>query len=500
MITIKIFNTKCSLIGSLDSETCNIIDKECSYIHQSFSYMQSKRGAYKGWDGVVRLFNRGSFPIGLLSRVEKILRRRHVSFKKEDLRDKITYGKSLEIDPTCFFKPRIYQTEAVSACVKNGLGVVKMPTGSGKTGTLSMLTGHYNIKTMIYVIGVELLYQMKSTIETLYPDLEVGIIGDGICDIKDINIATIWSAAAAFNKKIDIFDSDVTYDKKSNKAINKEKVRKAVREAEMFILDECQYAAASTVQFLHKESVSARHRFLFSASPWRDGGDDILIEAVGGQKIYDLNASRLINDGFLVMPEIHFLSVPPIRGVGTNYQDVYKRYIVENEERNGIIVNSAKKLIAAGRKVLILVTRVGHGKILMDLIEEHNIDCDFLDGNKSSKERMRVIKKMKDGELNLLIASKIFDQGVDIPELDALILAGSGKSSGRALQRLGRVIRKHPNKKKAIVVEFDDNAKYLKDHSEARYKVYKSEPMFKIKKTGKDRSREYKARKEIKWT
>ena len=499
MINIKIFNTECRIIGSLDSEAVKIIDKQCSYVHQSFSYMQAKRGMYKGWDGIVRLFKNGKFPIGLLSRVEYILKKRNIDYKKEDLRSKIDYGKPMVIDPNCFFKPRVYQTEAVNACVKHGLGVVKMPTGSGKTGTLSMLTGHYNVKTMIYVIGVELLYQMKSTIETLYPELEVGIIGDGICDIKDINIATIWSAAAAFDRKIEAFDSDVTYDKKSNKSLNKEKVRKAVREAEMFILDECQYAAANTVQFLHKESKSARHRFLFSASPWRDGGDDLLIEAVGGRKIYDLNASRLIKDGFLVMPEIHFLSVPPIRGVGSNYQDVYKRYIVENEERNSIIINSAKKLIKAGRKVLILVTRVNHGKAIMKMVKEQSIECDFLDGNKSSKERMGVINKMKNGDLNLIIASKIFDQGVDIPQLDALILAGSGKSSGRALQRLGRVIRKYPNKTRAIVVEFDDNAKYLKDHSEARYRVYKSEPMFKIKRTGKDRSKEYKARKDIKW-
>ena len=58
-----------------------------------------------------------------------------------------------------------------------------------------------------------------------------------------------------------------------------------------------------------------------------------------------------------------------------------------------------------------------------------------------------------DSPITHLIASKIFDQGVDIPNLDALVLAGSGKSSGRALQRIGRVIRNAPGKKKAIVVE-----------------------------------------------
>jgi len=88
---------------------------------------------------------------------------------------------------------------------------------------------------------------------------------------------------------------------------------------------------------------------------------------------------------------------------------------------------------------------------------------------------------MQDGDLDVLVASKIFDQGIDIPQLDALILAGSGKSSARALQRIGRVIRNYPGKEKAIVVDFYDNCKFLREHSKARLKVYKTEPGFQIK-------------------
>jgi len=499
MITIKVTNTTCKITGNVDAKVLAEISKECSYVHSGYMYMATQSKYNRSWDGIVRLYKNSTFPIGLLSRVKGILRKNKVSFGVEDMRPPVSYGEPLLIDKDCFFKPRDYQCKALDSCIKNSSGVVKMATGGGKTGVIAMLSGHYNVKTIIYVIGVELLYQMKDTLNTLYPDLEVGIIGDGKCDVKNINIATIWSAAAAFNKKIKVYDSDVTYDKKANSSINKEAVRNAVRSADMFILDECQYAGANTVQFLHKESISARHRFLFSASPWRDSGDDILIEAVGGKKIYDLKASSLIKDGWLVMPEIHFLSVPPMRGVGSNYQDVYKRYIVENETRNEMICNSAQKLMSAGKNVLILVTRINHGNILVKALREKGLDCEFLDGNKNSNERLETIGRMKKGELNLLVASKIFDQGVDIPELNALILAGSGKSSGRALQRIGRVIRKSKGKKRAIVVEFDDNAKYLKNHSEARFNVYKSEPMFKIKRTGKDRSSEYKKRPPVKW-
>lgn len=352
---------------------------------------------------------------------------------------------------------------------------------SGKTFCISMITAKMGIKTVIYVIGIELLYQMKKTIERAFPNLEVGMVGDGHCNVKDITICTIWSAASAFNQKVKISDSDLTKDSaRKNKKMDKDKVRQMVRSAEMIIIDECQYAASSTVQFLHRESVSARHRFLFSGTPWRDSGDDILIESVGGPKFFDINASKLIREGWLVPPEIYFIDVPIMRGVGKNYHQVYNNYIVNNKIRNTKIIEATKKLVDTGRKTLILVTKVDHGKILLDRLDS-SLRAASLDGSNKTSDRLNAINAMKSGELDVLIASKIFDQGIDIPELDGLVLAGSGKSSGRALQRIGRVIRKREGKEKAYVIDFWDNCKYLREHSEARYKIYSTEPEFRIK-------------------
>jgi superfamily II DNA or RNA helicase len=370
---------------------------------------------------------------------------------------------------------------------------------SGKSFVISSIVAHYNIPTIVYVIGIELLHQMKSTIEKAY-GIECGIVGGGECDTsKQVTIMTIWSAASAFNKKIKLVDSDTTADSSyQNKKLDKEAVRKKVKEAQLFIFDECQYAASETLQFLHRESTSARHRFLFSGTPWRDTGDDILIEAVSGPKIIDINATYLIKKGFLVKPDIYFMDVPVMRNAGKNYHDVYKNYIVENEERNNLIIKSAKKLVQKGRKVLILVIRVSHGELLKEELS-NDFRVEFLDGAKSAESRMATIQAMKDGDIDILIASKIFDQGVDIPELDALILAGSGKSSGRALQRIGRVIRLAEGKERAIVVEFFDNCKYLRDHSEARIKVYESEPGFNIKKQENKARKKYPKKKPISW-
>jgi superfamily II DNA or RNA helicase len=505
MLEIKIENVNCQLAGEIDQKSVKELSDMLSYDHQGYNFMSGGRGGfgmqgkYGGWDGKVRLLQKsGKFPIGLLGMVRSFLDEKGFEYSVVDNRPTIKYGQPVT-QKNSDFEPRAYQLNAVKTAHSKGSGIIKVATGGGKSFIISSIVAKYNIPTIVYVIGIELLHQMKKTIESAY-GIECGIVGGGECDVsKEVTIMTIWSAASAFNKKVKITDNDTTLDSKKHiNALNKAMVRKKVQEAQLFIFDECQYAASETLQFLHRASVSAKHRFLFSGTPWRDTGDDILIEAVSGPKIVDINATYLIKNDYLVKPKIYFLDVPVMRGVGKNYHDVYKNYIVENDDRNDLIIKSARKLVKEGKKVLILVVRVSHGDVLMEKLSDE-FRVKFLDGAKSSKMRMDSIQEMKDGELDILIASKIFDQGVDIPELDALILAGSGKSSGRALQRIGRVIRKSKGKEAAIVVEFFDNCKYLRDHSEARIKVYKSEPGFDIKIQKNKALKSYPKKAPVKW-
>ena len=506
MIKIILDNVNCKISGDIDMAILKKMDSEMSYEHPGYRFMSGSRGGYNlsgkygGWDGRVRLLSKSmKFPIGLLALAKEILDENNIVYEVVDTRRGLDYGAPMQIDESAF-KIRGYQKDAGKCAKENGSGIIRMATGGGKTLVIASIVAEYNIPTIIYVIGVELLYQMKKTMEDAY-GVECGLVGGGECDVsKPITIMTVWSAAAAFNKKAKVIENDATSEtSKQTKNINKALVRKKVEEAQLILVDECQYAASETIQFLHRVSTSARHRFLLSGTPWRDTGDDILIEAVAGRKIYDLNATKLIRLKNLVPPDIHFLDVPAVRSPGSNYHEVYTNYIVENEDRNGLIIKAAKKLVAAGKKVLILVVRVQHGKLLMEKLEDE-FSVKYLDGTKSAKKRMQAIQDMRDGNVDILIASKIFDQGIDIPELDALILAGSGKSSGRALQRIGRVIRTAPGKDKAIVVDFFDNCKYLRNHSEARINVYNSEPGFNIKVPKNKEIYKYPKRQPVKWT
>ena len=60
------------------------------------------------------------------------------------------------------------------------------------------------------------------------------------------------------------------------------------------------------------------------------------------------------------------------------------------------------------------------------------------------------------------------------------MLAGGGKSSTRALQRIGRVVRPFKDKQKAIVYDIWDECDYFREHAQRREQIYRTEPKWRI--------------------
>ena len=91
-------------------------------------------------------------------------------------------------------------------------------------------------------------------------------------------------------------------------------------------------------------------------------------------------------------------------------------------------------------------------------------------------QKLQAIKDLRQGKIDGVIASTIWDQGVDIPEIRTLIMAGGGKSLVRNLQRLGRGLRIAEGKTSLEVYDFYDNStRWLRNHSSERKKLWDSE-------------------------
>lgn len=473
-----VINNVYSQISDLPIKATDELDHELSYFVQGYQYSRAfkigyydkKKGIFVHWDGKKHLLTRSlAFPTGLLARVERFLKQKKIEYELADQREQPKLNNPLEI---LKYKPRDYQQAAADAFFKKERGMLKLPTGAGKTFLAAMITAHYNLPTVIYVIGKDLLYQFYDTFKDVLPE-QIGIVGDGKCDVQKITICSIWTAASAFDLKVK-YDDEWSPEIISYNDSTKKKIRKMIEGARLAIMDEAHYAATETLQKIFKTSKKCRYFCGMSASNWRDDGADLLLESVCGPKIYSLPVKNLIERNFLVMPKILFYQVSPMKfPKSANYQTIYKNYIIENESRNYLIEQATRKLIAKGRKVLILVKNIKHGKIIQEMLGD--ISTFFVNGELDGEQRGVVKNKFVSGEYQCLIASSVFDQGVDIPELDALILGGSGKSSIRALQRIGRVVRTCDGKKDAIVVDFMDDAKFLDKHSFLRAAIYKQE-------------------------
>lgn len=167
------------------------------------------------------------------------------------------------------------------------------------------------------------------------------------------------------------------------------------------------------------------------------------------------------------------------------YAFIYDACITDNEYRNMIIAQLVNLHRMKDRSILVLVQRIRHGEKIEKLLFDEVI---FLKGEDDIEVRKAVCNRVKKRDLKVLVASTIADEGLDLPALDTVIMAGGGTSKCTALQRVGRAIRLYPGKVKAYIEEFYDDAYYLKVHSRDREEIYRTEPGFEIIKDGETKS------------
>jgi|SRR6185436_1560924 len=484
------FNTKITI---LNNKKCQIISDDVAMLkklhrHLSFKIAGAEYSAayQNGWSGITYLLSKnGKFDLGLLEKVKIFLDKSFISYSIEDTRKPKIINEELDISNNLKkydLIPREHQLRIKEITSTYDRGIIRAATGAGKTLCAALITAKINKPTIIYVIGLDLLDQFYKLFSKLF-DEEIGYIGNGVCNPARITIASIWTIGRALNlDKNTITDDEIELSEKDIDENNSAKIISLLKQTKLHIFDESHVVTTSTITEIYK-NIDPEYIYGFSGTPFRDDGSDLQINGILGEQIINVPASELIEKGLLAKPIIKFVTVPKMLTLGTQYLSVYKDYIVENEVRNDIIINNIKDLLKKKYTPLVLFKQIKHGNIIFEKMVAQGIKCGMLYGNDSLEKRNEVKYMLLSKEIEVILASTIFDLGLDLPELSGLVLCGGGKSSIRALQRIGRVLRMIPGKKIAAVVDFYDQAKFLKKHSHIRQKVYESEPGFKIIKS-----------------
>jgi len=411
-----LFGDKYSKLEEDDLAFISELDDHLSYkVEGSEFSMAATRGFWNGknfvvWDGRQKILTEKlSFPSGLLDRVKKFYANHNKQVTIVDVRKPKSQGLPVDLYPRLNeigMIPYPYQEEAVDKALEYDRGILKLATGAGKTLVSGMLAAKIGKKTLVMVIGLDLLNQFHETYTKIF-NKPIGRIGDGICDIQDITIATIWSLGTALglkNKELSI--EEIEQKEKNVGTSDKAKILKFMKEAKVAFLDESHVAGCNTINKIYKY-IEPEHLYGFSGTPFKLQESDIMIEGVLGDYICDVSSSFLIDNGFLARPLIKFISVPKMEGLsGANYQTVYKEYVVDNEVRNNLIVNNAIELVKKGYQVLVLFKSIRHGKTLFDMLKD-KARVEIMDGSDDSEHRNNVKEKAMKKELDVIVCSTI---------------------------------------------------------------------------------------------
>lgn len=479
MLKLEVNNVNIKIIGDLTNDVVNDLAASMTY----------KTNEFNGYTFVQiehKLFNRikQSFPTGLYSNAADVLESYNLNYDVIDKRIQASKNKPLQLYEVT---PHQFQKKIIADAIDSQRFVIQVATGGGKTVIAAAILAQLNVPS-IFVVHTGDLFEQAYDELTRMLKAPIGRIGGGLCDIQQINVCMIQTIHAIIGKEYIPFD-DVEKDQMAEdevvkkSALRNKQIEEFLPKVQCILVDECHHLRSTSYVSVMKACKNSYFRGGLSATPESGDGRDMILQAYAGKIIGKITASYLIKHDFLVRPTIYYLrgsKNESYKFSRKRYNSIYKTYIVNNKYRNNLIVDCVKRLVDLNKTVLITVTLKRHGRLLLDLLKKENIDVQFIYGGVDKLKRKEYIEQVRKRQLSVILGTSLADEGLNIPALDSLILAGSGKSPTRQIQRIGRVLRKADGKTEAIVIDFKDCVRYMTGHYKKRRAICEQEPEFKI--------------------
>ncbi len=205
----------------------------------------------------------------------------------------------------------------------------------------------------------------------------------------------------------------------------------------------------------------------------------MVIEGVTGPNIYTVTESAVTNLGVIIKPTLCFIehsdysiTKPKVFEDKPPVSTVMIEGVSENLSRSKLIIKTVASILQSPKLkgvVLVLVKHIKHGEVLQSLALKEGLDIPFIQGNTKTDVRTEYINKLKDGTLKVAIATSVFNEGEDVPNLEVLVNASGGNNERIYIQQIGRVLRSMEGKTRALVIDIYDKEKYyLASHSKNR--------------------------------
>ena len=312
-------------------------------------------------------------------------------------------------------------------------------TGTGKTFLAVFDVKNFNPKRVLFVVHrLNIARKALETFRLIFGNSKKLGIYSGV--EKDINADFVFSTVQTINNPIHL------------KKFNKE-------DFEYIIIDETHRAGAKTYQSI-LDYFKPKFLLGMTATPERTDGFDIY-SLFDHNVAYEIRLQKALDEELLCPFHYYGVTDLTVNGEILNDTSDFKQLI--HEERVQRITEKIEKYGSDNgiNRGLIFCSRKEEAVILSDLLNKKNYKTIALTGDNSEEERENAIEMLEEEnlekKLDYIISVDIFNEGIDIPKINQIIMLRPTQSAIIFVQQLGRGLRKVPNKDYLTVIDFIGN-------------------------------------------
>ena len=316
---------------------------------------------------------------------------------------------------------RPYQHQAVDGFWHGGSGVVVLPCGAGKTLVGAGAMAAASATTLILVTNTVSARQWRAELvrRTSLTEDEIGEYSGARKEIRPVTIATyqvLTTKRKGVYSHLDLLDA---------------------RDWGLIVYDEVHLLPAPI--FRMTADLQARRRLGLTATLVREDGREDDVFSLIGPKRYDAPWKDIESQGYIAPADCVEVRVtlPDAERLAYAVAEPDDRYRLASSSDSKLPV--VERLIGRhpGEPVLVIAQ-------YLDQIDEvaERLGAEIITGQTTVKERQRLFQAFRDGEIQLLVVSKVANFSIDLPEASVAIqVSGTFGSRQEEAQRLGRVLR-----------------------------------------------------------
>ncbi|MBM6822078.1 DEAD/DEAH box helicase, partial [Fusobacterium mortiferum] len=354
-----------------------------------------------------------------------------------NLTKEYTKKKKQEIREYKEITPNIMQKQALENL--NNLrnyerkGLLISATGTGKTYLSAFDVRNANPKRVLFIAHRKtILQKAKETYENILRDKKIVIYGEEDIDEADVVFAMIQT----LSKENHMTKFSPNY-------------------FDYIVVDEVHHGGAKSYQSVLNYFIP---KFLLGMTATPERGDNFDIYKLFDNNIaYEIRLHDALKEELL--SPFHYFGISDIEIDGELINEKSGIKKLTADARVNHIIEKSKFYGYSGDKIhgLIFVSRIDEALLLEDKFQERGVKAIALTGDDSDEKRERSIAQLENGEIEYIITVDIFNEGVDIPCVNQVILLRPTESSIVYIQQLGRGLRKYPDKEYVVILDFIGN-------------------------------------------